>query len=166
MSNRIGRLELVFWFVASILSAGILLSIVASLTNTAIEVGRTRHPLSQAVCLIVAAVVILRAVVCRFHDIGWSGWAVLLMFVPLLDIVALLLLLVVPAQKLPNLYGEPPIFLQRFRPTLRHPRQTGSSTFDALQSAQTAENGGNGTGQVALRLDLCPPLTARMGSSR
>ncbi len=115
MSNRIGRLEFLFWFVASVLSAGILLSIVASLTNTAIEAGRTRHPFPQALCLIVAAVVILKAVASRFHDIGWSSWAVLLMFVPLVDIVAVLVLLVVPGQKKPNLYGEPPIFLQRFR---------------------------------------------------
>jgi uncharacterized membrane protein YhaH (DUF805 family) len=53
--------------------------------------------------------------VSRFHDIGWSGWAVLLMFVPLVGAVAFLLLLVVPGQKRPNLHGEPPIFLQRFR---------------------------------------------------
>jgi len=70
MSNRISRLELLFWFVASILGGGILLAIVASLTNTAIEIGRTRYPLSQALCLIAAAVVILKAVVSRFHDIG------------------------------------------------------------------------------------------------
>jgi uncharacterized membrane protein YhaH (DUF805 family) len=58
---------------------------------------------------------ILKATVSRFHDIGWSGWAALLMFVPLVDIVALLALLLVPGQKRPNLYGQPPIFLQRFR---------------------------------------------------
>jgi|SRR5882724_3723306 len=81
MSNRIGRLELLFWFVSSILAGGILLAIVASLTRTAIEFGT--HPLSQALCIIAVAVVILRAAVSRFHDIGWSGWAVLLMFVPL-----------------------------------------------------------------------------------
>jgi uncharacterized membrane protein YhaH (DUF805 family) len=115
MSNRIGRLEFLFWFVASILGAGILLSIVASITNTAIEVARTQHPLSQALCLILAAVVILKAAMSRFHDIGWPSWTVLLMLVPLVDIAALLLLLVVPGQKRPNLYGEPPIFLQRFR---------------------------------------------------
>ncbi|HTT33637.1 MAG TPA: DUF805 domain-containing protein [Methylomirabilota bacterium] len=115
MSNRIGRLELLFWFVVSILGAGILLAIVANLTNTAIESGRTRYPLSQAFCFIAAAVVILKAVVSRFHDIGWSGWAVLFMFIPLVDIVALLLLVFVPGQKGRNLYGEPPIFLQRFR---------------------------------------------------
>jgi uncharacterized membrane protein YhaH (DUF805 family) len=74
MSNRIGRLELLFWFVSSILAGGILLAIVASLTRTAIEFGT--HPLSQALCIIAVAVVILRAAVSRFHDIGWSGWAV------------------------------------------------------------------------------------------
>lgn len=115
MSNRIGRLELLFWFVASVLGTGILLAIVESLTKTAIEFDRTRYPLPQALCLIVAAVVMLKAVVSRFHDMGWSGWAVLLMFVPLVDIVAVLLLLVVPGQKRPNNYGEPPVFLQRFR---------------------------------------------------
>ena len=113
MSNRIGRLELLFWFVSSILAGGILLAIVASLTRTTIEFGT--HPLPQALCLIAAAVMILRAAVSRFHDIGWSGWAVLLMFVPLMGVVAFLLLLIVPGQKRPNLYGEPPIFLHRFR---------------------------------------------------
>jgi len=115
MSNRIGRLELLFWFAATIVGSGILLAIVASVTNAPIELGRTRYPLSQALCFIAVAVVTLKAVASRFHDIGWPGWAVLLMFVPLVDIVALLLLVVVPGQKKPNLYGEPPIFLQRFR---------------------------------------------------
>ena len=87
MSNRIGRLELLFWFSAASLGGGILLAIVASLTNAAFEYDRTRHPLSQALCLIAAAVVILKAVVSRFHDIGWPGWAVLLIFIPLVDIV-------------------------------------------------------------------------------
>jgi hypothetical protein len=36
MSSRIGRLELLFWYVASFLGFGILLAIVAGLTNTAI----------------------------------------------------------------------------------------------------------------------------------
>jgi uncharacterized membrane protein YhaH (DUF805 family) len=72
-------------------------------------------PFPQAVCFILATLLILKAVVSRFHDIGWSGWAVLLMFVPLVDILALILLLVMPGQKQPNAYGEPPIFLGRLR---------------------------------------------------
>lgn len=121
MANRIGRLELLFWYVASILGSAILLAIVEGLTHTTIKFDQTRFPLSQALCLIAAAVVLLKAVVSRFHDIGWSGWAALLVFVPLAGIVALLLLVVVPGQKRPNLYGQPPIFLQRFRKRTKQP---------------------------------------------
>ena len=115
MSNRIGRLEFLFWWIASFLGFGILLAIVAAITHTAIRFEQTRLPLSQALCIIAAAVVILKAAVSRFHDIGWSGWAALLLLVPLVGIVAMLLLLIVPGQKQPNLYGQPSIFFQRFR---------------------------------------------------
>ncbi len=115
MANRIGRLELLFWCVASILGAGIVIAIVAIRTNTTIEPGQTPHHWLQALALIAASVVMLKAQVSRFHDIGWSGWAVLLMFVPLVNLVAFLLLLVAPGQKRPNLYGEPTVFLQRLR---------------------------------------------------
>jgi uncharacterized membrane protein YhaH (DUF805 family) len=57
----------------------------------------------------------LKAVVSRFHDIGWPGWAVLIIAVPLVDLVALLFLLLAPGQKQANAYGERPIFLERFR---------------------------------------------------
>jgi len=115
MANRIGRLELLFWYVASILGAGIVFGIVAIRTNTPIEPGQTPHHWLQALALIAASVVMLKAQVSRFHDIGWSGWAVLLTFVPLVNLVAFLLLLIAPGQKRPNRYGEPTIFLQRLR---------------------------------------------------
>lgn len=71
MYNRIARLELLFWLIASIVGSGILLEVVALLTNTGITLGGT-HPFLQALCLIMAAVVALRALVSRFHDIGWT----------------------------------------------------------------------------------------------
>ena len=57
----------------------------------------------------------LKAIVSRFHDIGWPGWAVFVMAVPLVDLIALLFLLLAPGQKQANVYGEPPRFLQRLR---------------------------------------------------
>jgi uncharacterized membrane protein YhaH (DUF805 family) len=114
MANRIGRLELLFWCVASILGGGIVLAVVSIFANIPIEPERTPH-WSQALALIAATLVMLKAQVSRLHDIGWSGRAVLLMFVPLVNVLALLLLLVMPGQKQPNRYGEPPIFLQRLR---------------------------------------------------
>ena len=113
IANRIGRLELLFWWVASIVGAGILAAIVAELTNT--TVGYYPHPLPEALILIAATIVLLKAVMSRFHDIGWPGSALILMFVPLVNILALLFLLIVPGRKGGNAYGEPAIFLQRFR---------------------------------------------------
>jgi uncharacterized membrane protein YhaH (DUF805 family) len=89
------------------------MAIVAIFTGSSLET-RPTYPLSQALCLIFATVVLLRAMVSRFHDIGWSGWFVLLMFVPLLGILALLFLLVMPGQKEPNAYGEQ-MFIRRIR---------------------------------------------------
>jgi uncharacterized membrane protein YhaH (DUF805 family) len=114
MSNRIGRLEFLFWCVASILGGGIVLATLSAVANISIEPGRTPH-LSQGLVFIAVAVVMLKAHVSRFHDIGWSGRTVLVAFVPLLDVVALLFLLVMPGQQQPNRYGEPTIFLQRLR---------------------------------------------------
>jgi uncharacterized membrane protein YhaH (DUF805 family) len=114
MSNRIGRLELLFWCVASILAGSIVLAIVSLVANIPMEPDRTPH-WSHALVLIAVAVVLLKAQISRFHDIGWSGRAVLLMFVPLVNVLAFLLLLVMPGQKPPNRYGEPTIFLQRLR---------------------------------------------------
>jgi uncharacterized membrane protein YhaH (DUF805 family) len=114
MSNRIGRLEFLFWCVASILAGAVVLAIVSVVTNIQFQPGRTPH-WSQALVLIAVAVVLLKAQVSRFHDVGWSGRAVLLMFIPLVNVVAFLLLLVVPGQKRPNRYGERTIFLQGLR---------------------------------------------------
>jgi uncharacterized membrane protein YhaH (DUF805 family) len=113
IANRIGRLELLFWYVVSILGAGIMLTIVAALTNT--TVGPYPHPLPQALLLIAASILMLKAVLSRFHDIGWAGWTLVLMFVPFVNVLALLFLAIVPGQKGTNAYGEPTVFLQRLR---------------------------------------------------
>jgi uncharacterized membrane protein YhaH (DUF805 family) len=72
-----------------------------------------QRPLGLVV--LVCSVVILRAGVSRLHDLGWSGWTVLLLLVPLVDILAFLLLPLVPGQKSRNAFGDPPLFLQRLR---------------------------------------------------
>ncbi len=77
-------------------------------------VGSPLHGLF-AIVVLAASIVILKAEVSRLHDLGWPGWAVLLAFVPLVSILIFLLLLLAPGQKTNNPYGEPPIFLERFR---------------------------------------------------
>jgi uncharacterized membrane protein YhaH (DUF805 family) len=116
ISNRIGRVEFLFWCGAPIIVGSTALSIVAfavSVTHIAAVVS----PLHGLFGLMVlaAAIVILRAEVSRFHDLGWTGWAALLAFVPIVDLVVFLFLLFVPGQKAQNPYGDPPMFLQRVR---------------------------------------------------
>jgi uncharacterized membrane protein YhaH (DUF805 family) len=116
ISNRIGRLEYLLWcsvpiVVGSVLAALIGLSIgVINLQSDDAALRRVVAPV-----VLIVAVIILRAEVSRFHDIGWSGWFVLLMFVPLLNLIIFLLLVLVPGQKTVNKYGEPPLIFGRLR---------------------------------------------------
>lgn len=113
MANRIGRLELLFWYSASVFSAVVLVLIIDTLTGT--TVGPSRYPLPQAVILIAASLLALRAVWSRLHEIGWPGWMLFFMFVPFVNVLALLLLVIAPGQKKTNAYGAPTVFLQRLR---------------------------------------------------
>lgn len=117
MANRIGRLELLFWWAASIVGAGMVAAIVGGITNRTF--GYYPHTLLEALILIAATIVMLRAVWSMLHDIGWPGWALVLMFVPLVDVLALLFLFVAPGEKRANAYGEPTVFLQWMRKAKR-----------------------------------------------
>jgi uncharacterized membrane protein YhaH (DUF805 family) len=116
ISNRIGRLEYFLWcsvpiVVGSVLAELIGLSIGAiNLQSDDAAVRRVVTPV-----VLIVAVIILRAGVSRFHDIGWSGWFVLLMFVPLLNLIIFLLLVFIPGQKTGSKYGDPPLLFGRLR---------------------------------------------------
>jgi uncharacterized membrane protein YhaH (DUF805 family) len=116
ISNRIGRLELLFWCVIPILASSLLMVIMTVAVSPTILVP-LRYPVNGpfAVVLILVSITILKSAVSRFHDLGWPGWLVLLLFVPLVDIVVFLFLLLMPGQKTPNPYGELPTFLQQLR---------------------------------------------------
>jgi uncharacterized membrane protein YhaH (DUF805 family) len=116
MISRIGRLEFLFWCSVPIIVGSAVLTIVA-LSIGAIDFRTKDSSLRSllAPVVLVAAIVILRAEVSRFHDLGWSGWWFLLTFVPIVGMIVFLLLILVPGQKTRNLYGEPPVFLQMLR---------------------------------------------------
>jgi uncharacterized membrane protein YhaH (DUF805 family) len=116
MSNRIARLEFLLWCSAPVIVGSLVFTIVA-LSVGAIDVdvhsgGPKLRGLLAPVALL-ASVVILKAAVSRLHDLGWPEWGVVLAFVPLVDIVFFLVLLIVPGQKKSNAYGKPPMFLTR-----------------------------------------------------
>jgi len=47
---------------------------------------------------------------CRLHDIGWPGWTLILMFVRFVNVLALLLLVMVPGQKKATRTARPQFF--------------------------------------------------------
>lgn len=117
MANRIGRLELLFWWIVSNLVGAIVFVADSALTHKPIEAFHYPLDLPSALTLILVFAVILRAHISRFHDLGWPTWVVALIFVPLVDVLAMLVALLVPGQKQANRYGDPPVFLHRFRKT-------------------------------------------------
>jgi uncharacterized membrane protein YhaH (DUF805 family) len=118
MSNRIGRLEFLFWCSAPLIVGSVVFTIVA-IGVGAIDVntpsGDPKLRALLAPLLIIVSVVILRAAVSRLHDLGWAGWPVVLAFVPLVDVVLFLILFIAPGQKTCNAYGDLPMFLGRWR---------------------------------------------------
>jgi uncharacterized membrane protein YhaH (DUF805 family) len=115
MTNRIGRLELLFWLVASNLAGTIVVVADSVLTHRSLESFHYPLDLPSALALVVVFAVIPRAQIARFHDLGWPTWTVAVMFIPLIDILAILLSLALPGQKLENRYGAPPRFLEGLR---------------------------------------------------
>jgi uncharacterized membrane protein YhaH (DUF805 family) len=118
MSNRIGRLEFLFWCCIPLIVGSIVFSIVA-MSVGAIDAntpaGDTKFRSLLAPVVIVVSIVALRAAVARLHDLGFTGLAVVLAFVPLVGVVLFLVLFILPGQKVSNAYGEPTIFLGRWR---------------------------------------------------
>ena len=112
IANRIGILEFLFWCGAPVVVSTIVLTIGAVIAGS--TDGAPLHGLLPLVLLVVS-VVILRAALSRFHDLGWPGWAIFLIFIPLVDIIVFLFLLLAPGQKHQTMYGEPPLFLLRQR---------------------------------------------------
>ena len=116
LPNRIGRFEFLLWCGAPIVVGAIALATWAVI----IGVGDVDNPLPSlkgpfAGLMLVISMLILRAAVSRFHDLGWPGWSILLIFIPLVDVIAFLFLLLAPGKKPPNQYGEPQVCLRWLR---------------------------------------------------
>jgi uncharacterized membrane protein YhaH (DUF805 family) len=74
ISDRIGRIELLFWCGAPIIVGSMVLSIVALVVGaTDIDGAGSRLHGLFALVLIAAAIVILKAEVSRFHDLRMVG---------------------------------------------------------------------------------------------
>lgn len=104
VSGRIGRLRYLAWFMTSLFAYIGLLGISGIVTSISTVVG------GALTLLIVLGLIVVwvQMGVQRLHDIGWTGWLLLLSLVPFVQFVFALLIMVMPGTKAANRYGPPP----------------------------------------------------------
>lgn len=111
VDGRIGRLRYLAWSLAMTLVAMIIGGIgmlgaygLSSNTSLLAVVGG----LAAAVAVIAMIVLGIQIGVKRLHDIGWSGWLLLVNLVPVVGSVFSIIMLVVPGSTGANRFGPPP----------------------------------------------------------
>ncbi|WP_417663100.1 DUF805 domain-containing protein [Pseudomonas sp.] len=102
--GRIGRLRFLAWTLVLMLVCAPIFGIAAAGFALSTAVGVILMVI-LSVALVIAGVMIN---VQRLHDIGWSGWLLLITIVPLVGSVFSLLMLVMPGTNGPNRYGPMP----------------------------------------------------------
>lgn len=102
-SGRARRAEYWWWTLFYIL-----MSVVAAFADYALA-SSSRLPLVGLIFFLVAMLPYLSVAVRRFHDIGKSGWWVLIPLIPLVGSLLFLYWMVQPGNIGPNKYGPDPI---------------------------------------------------------
>ncbi|MVW73692.1 DUF805 domain-containing protein [Pseudomonas xionganensis] len=104
IQGRIGRLRYLAWSMVLVLACLPLFGIAAGL----MAVSELLGGILMAALGIGVMVVGIMFGVQRLHDIGWSGWLLLLTLVPVVGGVFSLLLFIIPGSTDTNRYGPPP----------------------------------------------------------
>ncbi|MCJ1886680.1 DUF805 domain-containing protein [Pseudomonas sp. LA21] len=102
--GRIGRVRYLGWSMALFLVGIPIFLLVAG----AFALSQTLGILLAAVVFIAYVVVGIMMGVQRLHDVGWSGWLMLLNIVPVVGSVFPLLMMLIPGNDGANRYGPPP----------------------------------------------------------
>ncbi len=104
VDGRIGRMRSIAWgmvFMFALLPALLVCAV-------AFKISEVLGGLIFVGVFIAAIVIYIQINVKRLHDIGWSGWLLLIILVPLVGSIFQLLISVMPGSKGNNLYGAPP----------------------------------------------------------
>ena len=104
VNGRIGRMRYVAWSMVYTLALLPVMLICALAFNISTWLGG----LLAVVVFIGAMIVGIQISVKRLHDIGWSGWLLLIALVPLVGSIFQIITFVMPGTKGSNLYGPPP----------------------------------------------------------
>ncbi|MDP3845831.1 MAG: DUF805 domain-containing protein [Pseudomonas sp.] len=111
IEGRIGRLRYLAWSLVMMAVALVLLGIGASVifildsSTSLLSVAATIVGLLAVVAMVVVSIQIG---VKRLHDIGWSGWLLLVSLIPAVGSVFSIIMLVVPGSTGANRFGPPP----------------------------------------------------------
>jgi len=103
VQGRIGRLRYLAWSLVVMVAVAGLFGIAAIVAAISKPVGL----LLMALLAIAALVINVQIGVQRLHDIGVSGWLLLLNLVPVIGVFVPLLMIVIPGKRGPNRYGPP-----------------------------------------------------------
>ncbi len=104
--GRLGRAHFA-WAQLAFLVAVILVRIVFSSLDLILDGIGALMTLASAVAIIAMVVVNVGVTVRRYHDMAWSGWFVLLNFIPFVNVVMLLVLLFRKGTAGSNRFGAP-----------------------------------------------------------
>ncbi len=104
INGRIGRLRYLAWSLVLIFAFLGLMGIAALASNLSQIVG------SLLIIVVSLGIVVTSVMIAtqRLHDIGWTGWLLLINLIPVVGSVFALLMLVVPGSDGVNRYGPPP----------------------------------------------------------
>lgn len=102
--GRIGRLRYLAWSLVLIAVGALVASTCAAIMSVSLVAGG----LLGTIAVIALAVVSIQMGVQRLHDIGWSGWFLLLNLVPFLGSFFPFVMLLMPGNATTNAYGAPP----------------------------------------------------------
>lgn len=104
VTGRIGRVRYLAWS-AVVFFAALGLYLIAAM---AMAVSPVVGGILMVAIIIPAVVISVQIGVQRLHDIGWSGWLLLVNLIPVVGSVFALIMLVVPGTADANRYGPPP----------------------------------------------------------
>lgn len=104
VEGRIGRLRYLAWSISLMAAAMAVFGVVA----IGFQLSEVFGAIIGVLALVAMAVVSVQIGVQRLHDIGWSGWLLLVNLVPVVGSVFSIIMLVVPGSTAANRFGPPP----------------------------------------------------------
>ena len=104
VEGRIGRLRYLAWTLSLMAAAMGVFGVIA----IGFQISEVLGAILGVLALVAMLVVSVQIGVQRLHDIGWSGWLLLVNIIPMVGSVFSLIMLVVPGSNVANRFGPPP----------------------------------------------------------